>query len=132
MLVECKLCQKSEPRSQMYQLESLQEELWFCELEHLYAYKASQDIVYNTNYNLWTRIRHYTESTQSAGHQYEMNQNRIYRLAKVLLNDSDQTIQEVLEPLVNNWVTQPWSPQEMQLILQAEQDFLQGDDEFQL
>src|SRR6185295_4712421 len=76
-LVECKVCQKSEPRSRMYQLESLSEELWFCDLTHLYAHKASQDILYNPNYNLWIRIRHYTESTRSARSQYDLNQTRI-------------------------------------------------------
>ncbi|CAG8823981.1 2844_t:CDS:1, partial [Dentiscutata erythropus] len=73
-LVECKLCKTSEPRNRMYNLESISEELWFCDLEHLYAYKASTDVLYNPNYNLWTRIRHYTESNQSAGSQYNMNQ----------------------------------------------------------
>ena len=78
LLVECQICQKSEPRSKMYRLDSLRAELWFCDLEHLYAYKASQDVLYNPNYNLWTRIRHYTESIQNAGHQYELNQTRIF------------------------------------------------------
>src|ERR1051325_6071504 len=63
LLVECQICQKSEPHSKMYRLDSLQAELWFCDLEHLYIYKANQDILYNPNYNLWTRIRYYTEST---------------------------------------------------------------------
>ena len=62
----------------MHNLESAADDLWFCELEHLYAYKASTDILYNPNYNLWTRIRHYTESSRSAGSQYEMNQTRIF------------------------------------------------------
>ena len=78
MLVNCKVCDKSDTRPRMCQLDSLREELWFCELEHLYAYKASQDIQYNPNYNLWTRIKRYTESTKNARHQYEMNQTRIY------------------------------------------------------
>ena len=112
----------------MYQLESLREELWFCELEHLYAYKASQDVLYNHNYNLWTRIRHYTESTRNAGHQYEMNQTRIYRLAKILLDENDQTIAQALEPLVSDRITQPWNDYEMQLILQAELDILPEND----
>ena len=83
-------------------LDSLQAELWFCDLEHLYAYKASQNVLYNSNYNLWTKIRHYTESTQNAGHQYELNQTRIFRLATIRLHESDQTICKAFEPQVND------------------------------
>ncbi|CAG8676146.1 4709_t:CDS:2, partial [Paraglomus brasilianum] len=73
-LVQCKICGETRPTSKMNNLESLEQALWFCDLEHLYAYKAGQDVLYNANYNLWTRIRHYTESNRSAGSQYEMNQ----------------------------------------------------------
>src|SRR6185437_16625945 len=45
-LVKCKLCKTSEPRNRIYNLESISEELWFCDLEHLYAYKASTDVLY--------------------------------------------------------------------------------------
>ena len=128
MLVNCKICDKSDLRSRMCQLDSLREELWFCELEHLYAYKASQDVQYNPNYNLWTRIKHYTESTRNAGHQYELNQTRIYRLARILLEENDQTIAQALEPLISDRITQPWNPYEMQLILQAESDLLSEND----
>ena len=128
MLVNCKVCNKADTRPRMCQLDSLREELWFCELEHLYAYKASQDIQYNPNYNLWTRIKRYTESTKNAGHQYEMNQTRIYRLAKILLDENDQTIAQALEPLTSDRITQPWSYEEMQLILQAESDLLSEND----
>ena len=129
LLVNCKLCKKSEPKSRMYQLESSQEELWFCELEHLYAYKASQDILYNPNYNLWTRIQHYTESTRSAGHQYNMNQTRIFRLAKVLLQESDLTIVEALEPRATDRIHSPWTPEQISLILRAEQSVLNEGEE---
>ena len=77
-LVQCKICEETRPTSKMHNLESLEQALWFCDLEHLYAYKAGQDVLYNSNYNLWTRIRHYTESNRSAGSQYEMNQTRIF------------------------------------------------------
>ena len=53
-----------------------------------------------------------------------MNQTRIYRLAKILLEENDQTIIQALEPLVSDRITQPWNPYEMQLILQAELDIL--------
>jgi len=108
----------------MYNLESISEELWFCDLEHLYAYKASTDVLYNPNYNLWTRIRHYTESAQSAGSQYNMNQTRIFRLAKIYLQETDMTISEALEPQANDRINQPWSYDEMDLILRAEQTTL--------
>ena len=51
-LIKCKLCDKTEPRNRMHNLESTANDLWFCELEHLYAYKASTDILHNSNYNL--------------------------------------------------------------------------------
>ena len=49
--------------------------------------------------------------------QYEMNQTRIYWLAKILLDENDQTITQALEPLISDRITQPWSYHEMQLIL---------------
>ena len=76
--VTCKICQHSDTRSRMHNIESLTKALWFCNLEHIYAYKASQDVLYNPNYNLWTRIQYYTTSTRSAGSQYEINQTRIF------------------------------------------------------
>ena len=42
MLVNCKVCDKSDTRPRMCQLDSLRKELWFCELKHLYAYKAAR------------------------------------------------------------------------------------------
>ena len=73
----------------MHKLDSIDDDTWFCDLEHLYAYKAAQDIVYNPNYNLWIRVRHYTESTRNAGHAYNLNQSRIFRLAKIWLDKSN-------------------------------------------
>ena len=67
----------------MHKLDTTREDSWFCSLEHFYAYKAAQDIEWNPNYNLWTRVRHYTESTRNAGHAYDLNQSRIFRLAKI-------------------------------------------------
>ena len=57
-----------------------------------------------------------------------MNQTRIYRLAKILLDENDQTIAQALEPLTSDRITQPWSYEEMQLILQAESDLLSEND----
>ena len=57
-----------------------------------------------------------------------MNQTRIYRLAKILLDENDQTITQALEPLISDRITQPWSYYEMQLILQAESDVLSEND----
>ena len=54
----------------------------------MYIYKVSTDLQYNPNYEIWTRIRHYTESNRSAKSQYDMNQDRIYRLVKVLLEEN--------------------------------------------
>ena len=130
LLVECQICQKSEPCSKMYRLDSLRAELWFCDLEHLYAYKASQDVLYNPNYNLWTRIRHYTESTQNAGHQYELNQTRIFRLATIRLHESDQTILEALEPQVNDRINNEWTDEDMTLVLRAEQGLLDDEEDY--
>ena len=131
-LVQCKICGETRPTSKMNNLESLEQALWFCDLEHLYAYKAGQDVLYNANYNLWTRIRHYTESNRSAGSQYEMNQTRIFRLAKIFLQELDQSLTEALEPLMTDRINQPWSQEEMQLVLRAEHGILEGNEEFQL
>jgi hypothetical protein len=98
----------------------------------MYAYKASQDVLYNPNYNLWTRIQHYTTSSRSAGSQYEMNQTRIFRLAKIYLQESNQDIAEALEPLMTDRTNQSWNDDEMSLILRAEQDLLTEDEESQL
>ena len=73
ILVTCKVYKIEEPRNRMQYLKSMSYDLWFCGHEHMYAYKAYTDILYSTNYNLWTRIRYYTESTKSAGHQLELN-----------------------------------------------------------
>src|SRR6185312_4582362 len=89
---------------------------------------ASQNIQYNSNYNLWTQIKRYTESTKNARHQYKINQTRIYQLAKILLDKNDQTITQALEPLISDHITQPWSYYEMQLILQAESNMLSEND----
>src|ERR1051325_9106691 len=108
----------------MHNIESITEELWFCSLEHVYVHKVSRDILYNPNYNLWTRIRHYTESTQNARHQYELNQTRIFRLATIQLNENDQTILEALEPQVNDRINNEWTDEDMTLVLRAEQGLL--------
>ena len=86
----------------MHQLESLYDNLWFCELEHLYAYKASQDVQYNSNYDLITRIQHYTEITKNAGSTYDMNQDHIFHLAQVLLEDTTLTIEQANEDHEND------------------------------
>src|SRR6185437_15598971 len=57
-----------------------------------------------------------------------MNQTRIYQLAKILLDENDQTITQALEPLISDRITQPWSYYEIQLILQAESDVLSVND----
>ena len=81
---------------------------------------------------MWTRIRHYTESNRSAGSQYEMNQTRIYRLAKIFLEESNQYLAEALEPQATDRIHQPWSPEEMSLILRAEYSILEDNEEAQL
>jgi hypothetical protein len=112
--------------------DSINQDLWFCNLEHMYAYKAYTDVLYNPNYNLWIRIKCYTESTRYAGGGYDLNQTCIFRLAKVLLEESDQTIQEALEPQINDQMNHEWSMNEMALILRAERDLLYDDDEITL
>ena len=51
-LVHCKVCNYQKPRTRMHQLESIREELWFCELEYIYVYKVCQDLIYNKNYKI--------------------------------------------------------------------------------
>src|SRR5260363_147066 len=74
-LTKCKLCKEQGIRSKMIKLNSSQEDVRFCDLEHLYAYKAARDVEHNPNYNLWTRVYHYTESSRNAGHSYDLNQS---------------------------------------------------------
>jgi hypothetical protein len=119
-LVYCKVCNIQRPRSRMHQLESIREELWFCELEHMYAYKVSQDVQYNPNYDIWTRIQHYTESTQSAGSQYDLNKNRIYRIAMVLLGESDMEMTEAIEEQETDQYNRDWTSDEITILLRDE------------
>ena len=64
----------------------------------MYAYKVCQDLIYNENYEIWTRIRHYTKSSQNAEYQYNLNQNRIYRLAQALLEE--ENLSQITELLI--------------------------------
>ena len=49
-----------------------------------------------------TRVRHYTEFTGNAGHAYDLNQSRIFLLAKIQLGESNQDLAEALEPQMND------------------------------
>jgi len=113
----------------MNYLESMQGDLWFCELEHMYAYKVSSDILYNPNYEIWTRIKHYTESNRSAGSQYDLNQDRIYRMAKVLLEENTQTIEEAMEEQDHDRYSCEWTSDEITILLRTEQVDLTEDEE---
>ena len=113
----------------MHYLESMQRDLWFCELEHMYAYKVSTDLQYNPNYEIWTRIRHYTESNRSAGSQYDMNQDRIYRLVRVLLEENPQTIEEAMEEQDNDRYSREWTSAEITILLRTEQVELTEEEE---
>ena len=103
----------------MHKLNTIREDAWFCDLEHLYAYKAAQDIEWNPNYNLWIRVRHYTESTRNAGHSYDLNQDRIFRLAKIQLGESAQDIVDALEPQITDRYNQGYSNEEINLLVRA-------------
>jgi len=58
-----------------------------------------------------------------------MNQTRIFRLAKVYLQETDLTITEALEPQINDQINRPWTYEEMDLILWAEQAVLNEEEE---
>ena len=103
----------------MHKLDTTREDSWFCNLEHFYAYKAAQDIEWNPNYNLWTRVRHYTESTRNAGHAYDLNQSRIFHLAKIQLGESNQDLAEALEPQMNDRSNQNYSDEDISLIMRV-------------
>src|SRR5260363_415387 len=92
-----------------------------CGLEHIYAYKISQDLQYNPNYEIWTRIKHYTKSTRHAGHQYNLNQSRIYRIVQVLLDDNPNKITEVLEEQDTDQYNRNWTNDEITILLQSDQ-----------
>ncbi|CAG8801662.1 22361_t:CDS:1, partial [Dentiscutata erythropus] len=51
-LIQYKLCKEECIRSRMYKLDTIREDSWFCNLEHLYAYKAASDVEWNPNLNL--------------------------------------------------------------------------------
>src|SRR5260363_6433 len=61
-----------------------------------------------------------------------MNQTRIYRLAKIFLEESNQYLAEALEPQVTDRIHQLWSPEEMSLILRAEYSLLEENEKTQL
>jgi len=122
-LVSCKICAQQKPRARMHRLESIRDELWFCELEHMYAYKVSQDLQHNPNYEIWTRIRHYTESTRNAGHQYNLNQSRIYRIVQVLLeDDNNKDMMEILEEQDTDQYNRDWTNDEITILLRSESE----------
>ena len=88
----------------------------------MYAYKVSQDLQYNPNYKIWTRIKYYTESTRHAGHQYNLNQSRIYRIVQVLFDDDNPNeITEVLEEQDTDQYNWDWTNDEITILLQSDQ-----------
>jgi hypothetical protein len=95
----------------------------------LYAYKAAQDIEWNPNYNLWTRVRHYTESTRNAGHAYDLNQSRIYRLAQIQIGESDEDLAHALEPQTTDRSNQDYTYEEVNVIMRASQIQLNENEE---
>ena len=120
-LTECMLCAKQCIRSRMIKLDSTQEDTRFCNLECLYAYKAAKDVEWNPNYNLWTRVRHYTESTRNAGHAYDLNQSRIYRLAQTQIGESDEDLAHALEPQIADRSNQDYTYDKVNIIMRASQ-----------
>ena len=58
-----------------------------------------------------------------------MNQTRIFRLAKIYLQETDMSISEALEPQANDRINRPWSYDEMDLILRAERTTLTDEEE---
>jgi hypothetical protein len=95
----------------------------------MYAYKVSSDLQYNPNYEIWNRIKHYTESNKSAGSQYDLNQDRIYRLAKVLLEENTQTIKEAMEEQDHDRYSREWTSDEITILLRTEQVNLTEEEE---
>ena len=120
-LTECKLCREQGIRSKMIKLDSIREDTRFCNLECLYAYKAAKDVEWNSNYNLWTRVRHYTESTRNAGHAYDLNQSRIYRLAQIQIGESNEDLAHALEPQAADLSNQDYTYNEVNVIMRASQ-----------
>src|SRR5260364_360299 len=118
-LTECKLCKEQGIRSKMIKLNSSREDVRFCDLEHLYAYKAAQDVEHNPNYNLWTRVRHYTESTRNAGHSYDLNQSQIFRLAQIQIGESNEDLAHALEPQYDDHSNQGYTYDEVNVIMRA-------------
>src|SRR5260364_346186 len=103
----------------MIKLNSSREDVRFCDLEHLYAYKAAQDVESNPNYNVWTRVRHYTESTRNAGHSYDLNQSRIFRLAQIQIGESNEDLAHALEPQYDDHSNQGYTYDEVNVIMRA-------------
>ena len=60
-----------------------------------------------------------TESTRSAGHYYDINQDRIFRLAKIQLGESAQELVDALEPQITDHYNQGYSNKEINLIVCA-------------
>ena len=44
LLTKYALCKEEHIRTRMHKLDTTQEDSWFCNLEHFYAYKAALDI----------------------------------------------------------------------------------------
>src|SRR5260363_422923 len=118
-LTECKLCKEQGIRSKMIKLNSSREDVRFCNLEHLYAYKAAWDVESNPNYNLWTRVCHYTESSRNAGHSYDLNQSRIFRLVQIQIGESNEDLAHALEPQYDDHSNQDYTYDEVNVIMRA-------------
>ena len=61
-----------------------------------------------------------------------MNQTRIFQLAKIFLQELDQSLTEALEPLITDRINQTRSQEEMLLVLHAKHGILEENEEFQL
>ena len=119
LLTKYALCKEEHIRTRMHKLDTTHTNSWFCNLKYFYVYKAALDIEWNPNYNLQIQVRHYTESTRNAGYAYDLNQSRIFSLAKIQLGESNQDIAKALELQMNDQSNYSYSDEDISLIMRA-------------
>ncbi|KAF0548947.1 hypothetical protein F8M41_025569 [Gigaspora margarita] len=94
LIRNCYVCQRKNLKRRMHN----EGQSFFCTREENYGTVAYWEVSDPTrNYDLATRINHHCYSSKSAGSAYNMNIDKIFRIAKVLLGQTELTMDQALK-----------------------------------
>ncbi|KAF0515428.1 hypothetical protein F8M41_017323 [Gigaspora margarita] len=94
LIRNCYVCQRKNLKRRMHN----EGQSFFCTREEKYGTMAYWEVSDPTrNYDLATRINHHCYSSKSAGSAYDMNIDKIFRIAKVLLGQTELTMDQALK-----------------------------------